>query len=146
MELVKYIDKDSLLIIPNNIKLKVLECFNDSKTLLNVKIMSLDELKKECYFDYKSNTKLYLMDKYNLTKDVAGDILNALYYIEDKDYSNAKLRFLKDIKQDLIDNSFIVYDPHFSMFLKDKNIIVYGYTKIDSFSKRMLDSINAKVI
>ena len=146
MDLVKYIDKDSLLIIPNNIKLKVLEYFNDSKTLLNVKIMSLDELKKEYYFDYKSNTELYLMDKYNLTKDIAFDILNALYYIEEKDYLGSKLKFLKDIKQDLIDNDFIVCDPYFSMFLKNKNIIVYGYTKIDSFSKKMLDSINAKVI
>lgn len=146
MDLIEHIEKDTLLIIPNSIKYKVLESFNNSKILLNVKIMSLDELKKCYYFDYKSDTKLYLMDKYNLTKDVVRDILSNLYYIEDKDYLSSKLNYLKDIKQDLIDNDYIIYDSYFSMFIKDKNVLVYGYTKIDSFSNKMLKMINAKEI
>lgn len=40
---------NSILIIPNNLKTKVLEYINDNAILKSIKIMTFNELKKACY-------------------------------------------------------------------------------------------------
>ena len=146
MELLKYITDNTLLVVPNNIKLNILDSFNNNQTLLNVKIMSLEELKKKIYFDYDEESKLYIMEKYNFKEDIAGVILELLYYISDVDYENEKLTMLKEIKQTLIKEGLIVYNNMFLDYIKQKDVMVYGYSTINKFYKNMLNDINANII
>lgn len=146
MNLVEYISGETLLIIPNNIKSKVLDYFNNVSNIMNVKIMSLEEVKKHIYFDYDIEAKLFVMDNYNLKSDIVSVILDNLYLIENRSYSDYKLSFLKKVKQMLDENNLLLYDDLFLEFIKNKNIIVYGYSKIDKFSMNMLEKINAKII
>ena len=45
--------------------------------------MSIEELKKNIYFDYDIEAKLYIMDKYKFKEDIASIILELLYYISE---------------------------------------------------------------
>ena len=146
MDILKYIKEDTLLIIPNNIKLNILDSFNNDSKLLNVKIMSLEEIKKHIYFDYDIEAKLYIMDNYNIKEDIASVILELLYVISDKDYSDERLILLKEIKNKLIENKLLIYDKMFLNYLRSKNVLVFGYSSINKFYLNMLKDINAKII
>lgn len=146
MELLKYITDNTLLVVPNNIKLNILDSFNNNSKLLNVKIMSLEELKKNIYFDYDIEAKLYIMDKYKFKEDIAAIILELLYYIFDVNYENEKLKLLKEIKQILTKEGLLTYNTMFLEYIKQKDVIVYGYSTINKFYKNMLNNINARVI
>jgi len=146
MDILKYIKEDTLLIIPNNIKLNILDSFNNDSKLLNVKIMSLEEIKKHIYFDYDVEAKLYIMDNYNIKEDIASVILELLYVISDKDYFDERLILLKEIKNKLIENKLLIYDKMFLNYLRSKNVLVFGYSSINKFYLNMLKDINAKII
>ena len=84
MNFLKNIKEETLLVIPSNIKDKVLNEINKIGYLVNVKIMSLKQLKKEVYFDYDENAILYLMHNYNYKYEVAKNYIDNMYYIEVK--------------------------------------------------------------
>lgn len=140
------IKDNTILITSNNEKINTLNYLNNLNSIYNIKFMNIDEVKKHLYFDYDENTVLYLMNKYKLEKNVACTIIENLYYIEDKEYSFDKLNYLKDIKNELIDNNLLYFDKMFLSFLKNKNIICYGLKYLTKFEKNMLDKINALVI
>ena len=142
MDFLKSINNNSLLITPSNMKSTILDYINKLDTLLNVKILSFNELKKEILFDYKEEALLLLMKEYGLNKEVAEEYLNNIYYIEDKSYDNEKLNELVKMKKLLLDNNLIVTDDLLESSYKDKDIYVYGYDYIDSFNNRLLSSFN----
>lgn len=146
MKILEYITDNTLIITPNNIKLKILEKLSESSDFLNVKFMNLEELKRKIYFDYDVNAILTIMDKYNLEVDIAKTIMNNLYYIEDKDYIDSKLSYLKSIKEYLDKNKLLKKDPLFTDFIYTRKVICFGYASIDKLSKSILDKINAEVI
>lgn len=142
MNFIKDINKDTILIIPNVLKNKVLKYIDTLDKLVNIKIYSLDEIKKHIYFDYNDDAILYLMDKYNYRYEVSKTLIDNMYYIEDKDYSSDKLNELNKLKKELIDKSLLKKDPLFLSYASSKDIIVYGYDFIDSFNRKMLSSFN----
>ena len=146
MNLLKYIEKNTLLIIPNNIKEKVLNSIEEEQVLVNIKIMSLEEIKKELYFDYDERALLFIMDNYNFNADISKTILNLLYYVDDKNYTDEKLRTLKEIKENLTKEKLLIFNPLFKEYLKKKKIVCYGYSKIDKFSKKILNDISCEII
>lgn len=146
MKILEYITDDTLIITPNNIKLKILEKLSESSNFLNVKFMNLEELKRKIYFDYDVNAILTIMDKYNLEVDIAKTIMNNLYYIEDKNYIDSKLSYLKSIKEYLDKNKLLKKDPLFTDFIHNRKVICFGYASIDKLSKSILDKNNAEVI
>lgn len=146
MKIFDYINNNTLLIVPNSIRTQILEFFNASTKIIDVKIMSLDELKKRLYFDYEIETKLYLMDRYNMEVDYVDTVLDSLYYIDDKKYDDSKLDFLVSIKKELNDNNLIIYDKVFNNYIKTKDVLVYGYTKIEKLLFKALEKMNAKII
>jgi len=99
MDLLKYIDKETLLIIPNNIREKVVNYFGKKSELFNIKLMCLEEVKKHFYFDYDVRAVLYLMDNYCLEPDIAHTILELLYLVDNKEYTDEKLLFLVLLKK-----------------------------------------------
>ena len=92
--------KDNMLLIcPSDIKEKILA---NNKSLVDISFMTLEEYKKRYYFDYDYHTVKYLMDTYGYTLNNAKEIIESLYFVEDKDYPNNKLNDLAKIKKELL--------------------------------------------
>ena len=97
--------KDNIvLIIPNNLKSKVLEFINQQNKIYNIKIMDINALIDILTFSYNNEAIYYLMEKYNFKYEVACLYLNNIRYINKKDYQNNKLIDLLKIKDELIEN------------------------------------------
>ena len=146
MDFIKDINKDTLLIIPNILKSKILKYIDTFDRLINIKIFSLDEVKKHIYFDYKEDAVLYLMDKYNYRYEVSKTLIDNMYYIEDKNYLSDKLNQLNRLKKELEEEKLLKKDPLFLMYVLSKDIIVYGYDFIDLFNKKMLSCFDCVTI
>lgn len=116
--------EDSIIITSNNEKIKLLK--EISKQLLNIKIYTLNELKKLFYFDYNEETIYYVKNKYNINSEIAEIYINNIYNIEDKEYHNDKLIFLSNLKKDLINNNLLIINNLFKNYIKNKNIIIYN--------------------
>ena len=126
-----------LIICPNDIKLQLLSTNNE---LTNIKYMTKSEYLNKYYFSYDDRALYYLMDKYNLNVDVVKVYLNSLYTInEDKDYKDEKLKYLKEIKIDLISNKLLTYSPTFKKYLDSFDIEVKGYYDLDLFEEKALN-------
>ena len=87
--------------------------------------MTKEEFKSHYYFSYDQQAILYLMETYHIHMDVAKTYLENLYVIAlNQEYKNKKLIFLKNLKQELINNQLLEFDPLFSSYLKTKKILV----------------------
>ena len=128
---------DTLVICPTSYKEEILEYLTNNKLIINIKIMSYNEYLKNYFFDYDIKTIKYLYDKYHMKIDNITELINNLYYIENKNYNNDKLDYLVNIKKELDDNNLLTYNPHFKKYL-NWNKIIYGYGKIDKFMKSIL--------
>lgn len=118
--------KDNMLLIcPSDIKEKILA---NNKSLVDISFMTLEEYKKRYYFDYDYHTVKYLMDTYGYTLNNAKEIIESLYFVEDKNYPNNKLNDLVKIKKELLDKNLLILDPLFNKHNKDT--IAYGYGDI----------------
>jgi len=118
--------KDNMLLIcPSDIKEKIL---TNNKSLVDISFMTLEEYKKRYYFDYDYHTVKYLMDTYGYTLNNAKEIIESLYFVEDKDYPNNKLNDLVKIKKELLDKNLLILDPLFNKHNKDT--FAYGYGDI----------------
>ena len=128
---------ETLIICPSTYKNEILEYLTNNKLIINIKIMAFNEYLKNYYFDYDIKTIKYLYDKYHMKIDNIKEIINNLYYIENKDYNNEKLDYLVNIKKELDDNNLLIYNPYFKKYLSWKKI-VYGYGNIDKFKLNIL--------
>ena len=129
-----------LIICPNDLKMKILNEFAKEKELMNIKFMTKKEYLNKYYFSYDERALYYLMDKYNLNIDVAKVYLNNLYIIDEKkDYKEDKLKFLKEIKLELINNKLLEYSPSFKKYLEGFNIEVKGYYDLDLYEEKALN-------
>lgn len=118
--------KDNMLLIcPSDIKEKILA---NNKSLVDISFMTLEEYKKRYYFDYDYHTVKYLMDTYGYTLNNAKEIIESLYFVEDKDYPNNNLNDLVKIKKELLDKNLLILDPLFNKHNKDT--FAYGYGDI----------------
>ena len=97
------IKNNSILVIPNNLKNKIIKEIN--KKNLNIKIISLNELIKKYTFDYNEKTIYYLTKKENIKYDIAKNYIENIYYIDNKEYNNIKLDKLVEIKKFLEENN-----------------------------------------
>lgn len=126
-----------LIICPNDIKLQLL---GNNNELTNIKYMTKSEYLSKYYFSYDDKALYYLIDKYNLNIDVVKVYLNNLYVInEDKDYKDEKLKYLRDIKIDLISNKLLTYSPTFKKYLDNFDVEVKGYYDLDLFEEKALN-------
>ena len=135
-----------LLIVPNNLRNKILDYFNHYDNFVNYKMMSLDEVRDHIYFSYDVRAVLYLMQHYLFNMDAASDVLESLYYLDKDSYVDDKLNNLVKMKEELDKEKLLYYDDMFLDYIKRKKIIVYGYSKIDKFYQNMLDKIDATII
>ena len=112
-----------LLIVPNNLKNKILDYFNHYDNFVNYKMMSLDEVRDHIYFSYDVRAVLYLMQHYLFNMDAAGDVLESLYYLDKDSYIDEKLNNLVKMKEELDKEKLLYYDDMFLDYIKRKKII-----------------------
>ena len=136
------IKDNSILIMPNNLKEKFL--INNNK-ILNLKFFTINEFKKNYFYDYDTKTIYYIMTKYNKTYDNAYEILKNTYYIENKKYINSTLNYLVEIKNDLINNNLLKFNNLFKKYINTKNIYVF-YDNLSKNDLKMFDNLNVEFI
>ena len=138
---------NSIYIVPNSLKMKLLDILANSNKIYNITFISLEELEKHYFFDIKEDALLYLLDKTNENIDVLKLMLRNLYNINvTNDYKETKLNNLKGLYFDLKDNNYLVFDKGYKEYLLTKNIYIIGYGILEPYQKEMLDSINAKYL
>ena len=121
--------KDNLIIIgPSYLKRRVLK---ENSLKYSIKYIDEYELRDKYLYTYKEDTIVYLDKTYDI--GISKIILDNLYDIEDKEYKSPKLNKLRDIKNDLINKGYIIYNPKFKEYLKGKDILVLN----NFFDKRI---------
>ena len=138
---------NSIYIVPNSLKLKLLDLLSKDRNIYNITFISLEELEKHYFFDIKEEALLYLLDKTNENIDVLKLMLKNLYKIDiTKEYRETKLNNLKNLYFDLKVNNYLIFDKGYSDYLLTKNIFILGYGMLEPYQKDMLDSINTNYI
>ena len=140
LELCK-LKNDTLLLVSSGLKKYILLKLSENKIFTNVKVMSCDEFIRSYDFDYTNKTVYYVMNKYNIKASIARIYIKNLYYLENDDYGIDKLKFLKELRADLLDRGLISENKLFREKVKTKHIVVCG--KIDDFCKKIIDSLKA---
>ena len=133
-------DNDILILNPSQKQKVIEEC--SSKSLLNIKFMTLNDLKENFYFKYDEKAHLYLMKKYDFAYDVANKYLNNLYYLYfASDINDPKIIHLKKLKKELDSAKLLYYTPLFKDFLQHKNIIIYNNKYLSKFYQNLIEEI-----
>ncbi len=132
--------KNKIIIIKDSSKKSILSKINNENKLINVKIITLSELKKKYLFDYSKETIYYVSNKYNVVQDVAKVYIENLYYINDNS-KYEKVKKLNEIKQDLLNNNLLTENKLFRNFLKNKDIILYNLKYEDKLYQKIFDEL-----
>ncbi|MBR2713089.1 MAG: PD-(D/E)XK nuclease family protein [Bacilli bacterium] len=135
---------NSIYIVPNSIKKKLLIELSKEKELKNIKFFSLNEFISNVTFSYDEKAIYYLMKEYNYKYDNARIILDNIRYVSNKKYDNKKIQQLSDIKEEL--KELLIFNDKFNGYMSDKKIYVYGYDFIDKFDLDILSSFNYEII
>ena len=61
----KYLKDNTCFIVPNNIKKEILLYVSSNKLLLDLSFYTVEELKKNIFFDYNEKTIYFLAKEYN---------------------------------------------------------------------------------
>ena len=118
---------NKILIINDYAKNTLLKKINK---LLNIKIITLSELKKNYIYDYDYKSVLYVSNKYNCIPSIARKYIENTYYINNE-YKSRKIELLTKIKNDLEENNLLIKEKLSST----NNIITYNEEKETSVKK-----------
>lgn len=142
MQFLEHLEENSILIIPNNLKSKVLDYLNDNSVLKSIKLMTFNDLKKGLMFDYDTRTIKAVMDYLNVSYGIAKSYISSLYYINEENYANDKLNTLFKLKKYLEENNLLIKDTLFKNLISSKlKVYVYGFDYIKLFDKYLLDQV-----
>lgn len=137
----QYKDKELLIICPTDEKMKILNKLKEENSIYDIKFMTIEEFKSNYFFSYDEKAIYYLMKKYSYNIDVCKVYLNNLYPIDiAKNYKSTKLQFLKSIKQELIENNLLYFNPSFKKYLEKKTIIIKNYYKLEKYLDEILNN------
>lgn len=140
------LNKEILYICSNNKKEEILDLISKENKLCNIKFMTLNEFMNEFFFKYDVKIYPYLMEKYNITYQNSKEYLDNLYPIDiNKNYKSKKINNLKDIKKDLLNNSYLIINDLFKEYLKSKKIVFINYM-VDSYIKDLLKDYDVEYI
>ena len=132
--------KNKIVIIKDSSKKSLLSKINKENKLINVKIITLNELKKKYIFDYSKETIFYVVNKYNVIQDIAKKYIENLYFLNDNtEYE--KVNNLREIKEDLLNNNLIKENKLFKNFLKNKDIILWNLKYEDKLYQNIFDEL-----
>lgn len=132
------IKDSSIIICPQEASKELILEIN--KTDLDIKVITKDEFLSNNFFSYDDKAIFYLMNK-GYSFDNSKELLS---WMNNTSNQNEKLINLHDLKQELIKNHLLKFNFYYHLFLKNKNIYVYKYSKFDQelinvFEKLKLD-------
>lgn len=139
MNLNSILEDNLIIICSNNLKKKILLNLNTIDKMYDLKFYSFNEIKKALFFNYDEKTLYYLVNNYHLSYRNALDYIDNMYYLLDEEYNNDKLNNLVNIKKELINNNLLTLDNYFYNYLKNKKIIIYGYSYLDKWQIKIID-------
>ena len=113
----KYLKDNTCFIVPNNIKKEILLYVSSNKLLLNLSFYTVEELKKNIFFDYTEKTIYDLSKEYNLTYSDALLMIQNMYYINYSYIDSEKTSKIKEMKDYLDKNNLLVYNENFLNWL-----------------------------
>lgn len=142
MDFLKDLKFNSILLIPNGIKDKVLDFYNNNDSLFDVKIQTFRDFKIGLLFDYTNEAIYHVMKNYNVNYGVARNYINNLYFLDKDSYDSDKLNLLVDIKKSLEEKDLLIKDKLFINLLKSKSVLyVYGFDYLNKFQKYLLSLV-----
>ena len=112
-----------IFFVKESAKESLIKKINRENRLLNIKVYTLEELKKKFFFDYGNEAIYQVSKEFNMISEIARIVIDNLYYI--KDINNEKVEFLKRVKEFLDEKKLLKYNPLFKESLKGKKIILY---------------------
>lgn len=133
---------NKILIIKDGAKKSLLKLINDSKSLLNIKIITLSELKKKYFFDYDNEAIYYICKNYNVIPSIAKIFLENLYYVDNID--EEKIKFLNGLKKDLEDHNLLIKNKLFKSYIENSDVVLFNIKNRDKFYNRIFDNIKNK--
>lgn len=142
MKILDYLCDDLLLIVPSNLKDKIIKTISKQKQLFSLKVIDDKQLKELLCFTYDILAINYISENYNVKLDVAKEYIENLYFIENIQYKSDKLNKLVKIKQELLEKN-LIKQTNYSLFFKNKKIIIYGFDVISKEFNLLLKKINA---
>ena len=134
------VDNNTIIIAKRKLLSKLIENLRKN-TFLNLKFMTLDELRYNCTFKYDKKTIYYLMSKYKYNYDVAIKLLDNLYYVEDKKYRDNKLNNLVSLKQELLEEKLLYTNSLFIDNYKNYSIVIYNYGELSKYDSKFIKDL-----
>lgn len=110
---------ESIIITYPEIKKNILK---NRKSLVNQKIISMNDFLSKLLFSYDERTIYYLMKKYHFRYEVALVYLKNIIYILE---TNSNL--YSDIINDLLEQNLLTVDEKFRSDIKNKKLTIYQY-------------------
>ena len=101
-------EEKTILVCPSVFKNRVLEYLSEHKEICDVKFIDINEYKKNLLFNYDLKAVKYLVDKHDLSVSNAKEIINNLYYVEDRNYGIEKLDSLVQYRRELEQNNLLI--------------------------------------
>ncbi len=139
MDIKNYLKDNVIFIVHDNYKTALLKIINESP-LLNIKIITINELKKKLIFDYNEKTIYYVMREENLSYKNAIEYIESLYYLTDE-LKNSKLIKLNELKNKLNSNNLLIYDNYLSKALTNKEVCFLGFDCLSKLDLFLIDQI-----
>ncbi|MBQ6654167.1 MAG: PD-(D/E)XK nuclease family protein [Erysipelotrichaceae bacterium] len=138
MNITDYLNDDTLIICPSEVKMAALRYLNESRLIRTVKFMNMEEYRRNYFFDYDENAILAICRMESCKPAIARMYLDNLCYVEDRDYGNEKLNRLVEIKKDLQQKGLLKFNPLFHKWLDTVDVVVYGYGRLDEFNNGII--------
>ena len=130
---------NKILIINDYAKNTLLKKINK---LLNIKIITLSELKKNYIYDYDYKSILYVSNKYNCIPSIARKYIENTYYINNE-YKSKKIELLTKIKNDLEENNLLIKNNLYRKFLNNKDIVLYNLKYVDKYYLNIIEELSS---
>lgn len=130
---------NKILIIDDYAKNTLLKKINK---LLNIKIITLSELKKNYIYDYDYKSVLYVSNKYNCIPSIARKYIENTYYINNE-YKSKKIELLTKIKNDLEENNLLIKNNLYRKFLNNKDIVLYNLKYVDKYYLNIIEELSS---
>lgn len=142
-----YKNEDLLILCPNATKKSLLKELENDNKLYQIKFMNIDEFIDNYFYKYDETANIFLMEKYNIIKNVSDVYLKNMYFIDIKtNYQSEKLEDLKNKKLELINNNLLTFNRAFENYISKKKIIIINYPKLEKYIVDTLKSLNATFI
>lgn len=135
---------NTILIIPKNIKQKIILYLNSFDKMFDIKIYTIEEFRKRLLFDYDEKTIYYLINNYHYTFNIANKLIKNMYYILDEKSQNIKINNLIDLKNKLLEKKLLYKDEYFCKLLKSREANFFGFDYISKFDLKLLEIYNIK--